>query len=290
MMTNAQKSNNRKSGYGQTVLVTGASSGIGLSIARLLLVQGFTVLAASRSMPEVFSNLIEIEPALQGLVPLKLDVTDALACEALISEIIDHYGELAAIFHCAGSGIASAVEETMPQDCQWQMDQLFFGTVNVVRPALPVMRRQGKGLIVMISSVAAYVPVPFQTHYSAAKAAVSAFAAGLADEMAPYGVRICTVSPGDTKTGYTAARRVLRSNQKTDSPYATRLNNSVERMARDEQNGMDPTIIARAAVKNLYRENPPLNRVPGLMYKVITVAWRILPTRLFRAIVRKMYA
>jgi len=276
--------------YGQTVLVTGASSGIGLAITRQLVRQGFTVYAASRFMSEAAQSLIARYPELERMVPVKLDVQDEAACTALVERITAESGELAAIFHCAGAGIAGAVEETEPVDARWQMDLLFFGTVHIVRPALTVMRRQGKGLIVLISSVAGSVPVPFQTYYSAAKAAVLAFAAGTADEMRPHGVRITVVSPGDTRTGFTDARRVHDRAADTNSPYASRLNRSVARMARDEQNGMSPDAIARAAIRNLYRHWPPLNRTPGLMYKVIMLLQRILPTRVFRFAVRLLYA
>lgn len=276
--------------YGQTILVTGASSGIGLAITRQLVQQGFTVYAASRFMSEAASTLISRYPELEQMVPVKLDVQDETACAALVGRIAAERGELAAIFHCAGAGIAGAVEETEPVDARWQMDLLFFGTVHVVRPALTVMRRQGKGLVVLISSVAGSIPVPFQTYYSAAKAAVLAFAAGTADEMRPHGVRISVVSPGDTRTGFTDARRVHDRASDQSSPYAARLNRSVARMARDEQNGMSPDAIARAAISNLYRRWPPLNRTPGLLYKAIMLLQRILPTRVFRFAVRLLYA
>lgn len=289
-MTKQNAAPTRKSRYGQTILVTGASSGIGLAIVRLLLPQGYTVLAASRFMNEAYPVLVQQEPELKAMIPVKLDVTDEQACQTLIRQISEKYGELSAIFHCAGSGIAGAIEETPLSDAHWQMDQVFFGTVHVVRPALPVMRQQGKGLIVMISSVAGSIPIPFQTYYSASKAAVLAFAAGLADEVAHFGVRISVISPGDTKTGFTGARRVVGSDGPACVNYTDRLNRSVARMARDEQNGMDPAVIAQAAVKNLYRSRPPLNWTPGLMYQLVMLAWRILPTRLFRAVVRLVYA
>ncbi|NLC85289.1 MAG: SDR family NAD(P)-dependent oxidoreductase [Ruminococcaceae bacterium] len=278
-----------KSFYGRVVLVTGASSGIGLAIARLLLEQGYTVLGASRRLPERLPRLSETDPLLAGLVPYRLDITEPESCCSLVEQIMSDYGRLDALFHCAGSGLASAVEETPVEEVRWQMDQIFIGAVNVVRPVLPLMRNQKKGLIVMISSVAAFVPVPYQTYYSAAKAALQAYATGLADEVAPFGIRISVVSPGDTKTGYTDARRVISSGQ-PDSPYSGPLERSVARMARDEQNGMRPQAIARAAVKNLYTSSPPLNRTPGLLYKVALLVQRLIPTRLFRAIIRRIYA
>lgn len=289
-MTNQHSTRFQKSVYGPTVLVTGASSGIGLAIARLLVLQGYTVIAASRFMTEAYPALVKQEPVLEKLIPIKLDVTDEQSCIEQINLISEKHGALSAVFHCAGSGIAGSVEETPLEDARWQMEHVFFGTVHVVRPALTVMRRQGKGLIVVISSMAASVPVPFQTYYSTAKASVLSFATGLADEVAPFGIRISVVSPGDTRTGFTASRRVFELDQAQLSPYSVRMKRSVARMAKDEQNGMDPDVIARAAVRNLYRRKPPLNRTPGLMYQLIMLALHILPTRLFRAVVRMLYA
>jgi len=108
--------------------------------------------------------------------------------------------------------------------------------------------------------------------------------------MRPHGVRISVVSPGDTRTGFTDARRVHDRVADQNSPYAARLTRSVARMARDEQNGMSPEAIARAAIRNLYRRWPPLNQTPGLMYKAIMLLQRILPTRIFRFAVRLLYA
>ncbi len=287
----ARQTESMKSPYGKTVLVTGASSGIGLHIVRQLLARGYTVYGASRSMPEVLPGLVANEPSLAPLIAARLDVLDEQACIDLVRRIVEEQGELSAVFHCAGFGIAGSVEETDMETVRRQMDQLIYGTVHTVRPALPVMRLQGRGLLVLISSVAASVPVPFQTYYSAAKAAVSAFGIALADEVDPHGIRVVVVAPGDTRTGFTNAREVI-VDQTDDarSPYGDRIRRSVERMARDEQNGLDPSVVAWAAVRNMVRKYPPLHQTPGLFYKVVMIALRILPTRLFRKIIRLLYA
>lgn len=99
----------------------------------------------------------------------------------------------------AGFGISGAVEFTKTEDAKRLFDTNFFGMVNMNRAVVPVMREAGQGRIVNISSVAGQIPIPFQTYYSAAKAATNSYTMALANELRPYGVTVCAVQPGDIK-------------------------------------------------------------------------------------------
>ncbi|NCC75971.1 MAG: SDR family NAD(P)-dependent oxidoreductase [Clostridia bacterium] len=270
-----------------TVLVTGASSGIGWETVLMLARQGATVFAASRTIGQKLAQA-QLEPAMLCMIhAIELDILDEISCAAAVNTVLDHKGHLDALVHCAGTGLAGSIEEIPLADAVWQYDNLLFGTIRMLRAVLPRMRHQGHGRIILVTSVAATIPVPFQTYYSSAKAAVQALALGLSDEVRPFGIKVTIVAPGDTRTGFTEARRLAGSID--HSPYGERLSRSVSRMARDEQNGMASQSIALAIVHELSRKHPKLMVTPGLHNHAMTVAGRILPLPLVRWIVRLLY-
>ncbi len=269
------------------VLVTGASSGIGLAVARLLAEKDWIVYVASRSIESQLEELFP-ETSLRSKVhPVTLDIHEEVSCLKAIHRVTED-GPLDALIHCAGAGIAGAIEEIPLDQAFWQYDNLTFGTIRLVHAALPVMRKQGYGHFVLISSVAAAIPVPFQTYYSSAKAAVNAYAYGLADEIRPLGIHVTVMAPGDTRTGFTDARRTSPSHP--ESPYRERLVRSVARMAHDEQHGVNPEVIARQILRQIKRRHPALLVTPGIGYKTLTLLSRLLPLSLVRGLVRLLYA
>ena len=140
------------------------------------------------------------------------------------------------------------------------------------------MRKQGYGRIVNLSSVAGAIPIPFQTYYSASKAAINSYTMALANEVKPFGIQVCCVQPGDIRTGFTAARRKEPAGRR----YLRRPHRAVRvaGMERDEQTGMAPeqagAFIARVATRKGVR---PVNTI-GLQYKFFCFLAKVLPTRM----------
>jgi short-subunit dehydrogenase len=270
--------------YGRVAIVTGASSGIGLSVARQLAGRGFRVYGLSRRT--------WTPPAVPGdgfLRVIPCDVNDeASASEASMAKAESGFGILV---NCAGYGIAGPVEETSDADARAQMETNFFGTLRMCRLALPYLRAAGHGMIINTGSVAGFVSIPFQSHYSASKAAIDALSLALDAEARRFGTRCVLVQPGDTRTGFTDARITAAGAGRPDSPYAGVFERSVEGMAKSERAGDDPDCVAAAYVRLLLRRSPPPHTTPGsLLYKVVGVAHRLLPARLFRYIINLMYA
>ena len=143
-------------------VITGGSSGIGLNAARALRDRGLNVYELSR----------RAENAEPGVTHLQADVTDETQVNAAVAEILRREGRIDILINNAGFGISGAIEFTPPQEARRQFDVNFFGMVNMNRAVLPVMRQQGGGRIVNMSSVAAPIAIPFQAYYSASKAAV----------------------------------------------------------------------------------------------------------------------
>ena len=127
-----------------------------------------------------------------------------------------------------------------------------------------------------------------ETAYSASKAAINSYSMAIRNELHGSGVRVCTVMPGDTKTGFTSGRVTVK-NGKSDA-YEKKFTRSVKRMERDEQNGISPEHIARAIVRAAESKNPPVSKTVGFQYKLIKFALRLIPERLASFAVRKLYA
>lgn len=257
-------------------IVTGGSSGIGRSTATALRQMGCIVYEFSRR-----NNPID------GVRHVGVDVTDEECVRVAVDQIIAESNAIDVVVNCAGNGISGAVEFTNLMDAKSQFEVNFFGMVNMNRAVLPYMREQGSGRIVNISSVAAVAHIPFQTYYSASKAAIESYTCCLSNEVKPFGISVTCVQPGDIATGFTDARR---KSAVGDDIYSGRISRSVAGMEKDERNGMKPEYagkyIAKIALKKCVK---PIYTL-GLGYKCLSVLCRLLPCRLRNWIVGILYA
>jgi len=267
--------------YGKNVFLTGGSSGIGLATAELFASAGHTVFSASRHPAEAARGF----PGGGEIRPVALDVRDRASVESASARVLAQ-ADIGIVVHCAGLGIACAGED-YPQDAVGNlMETNFFGVLRVNNSFLPHLRRRGRGLCVIIGSVAGVVPIPFQSHYCASKAALDLYSATLRMELREYGVRACLVMPGDTNTGFTGARKYEIGET---SPYYDACIKAVQRMEKDETQGRQPVSVARAVMKLSEQRNPPARTIVGLDYKLLIFLRRFLPDRLVEMILRAMY-
>lgn len=166
-----------------------------------------------------------------------------------------------------------------------QFDLNFFAWVTVIQAALPALR-ESRGRILNISSAAAVFSIPFQSFYSATKAAVESLTCALHSELAPFGITVGALRLGDVKTGFTAARQKSGSG---DDLYAGRIARSVAVMERDEQNGMPPAAIAAAVVRAAHKKRLPPVTTVGIKYKLLCGLNKLLPLSAVTALVAKIY-
>ena len=256
-------------------VITGGTSGIGLCTALEMKAKGYEVFDISRR-----------REGAAGINHISADVTDEERIKEAVSYIIDKAGRIDVLINNAGFGISGAVEFTETADAKKQFDVNFFGMVNMNRAVIPVMRRQGFGRIVNISSVAAPIAIPFQAYYSAAKAAINSYTMALINEVRPYGISVCAVQPGDICTGFTGAREKSYAG---DEIYSSRITRSVAVMEHDEQSGMKPEKAARliATVASAGKVRPIYTI--GFKYRLFCVLVKILPAGLVSYIVGRMY-
>lgn len=269
----------------KVVLITGASTGIGLAAAIQMMNKGVRVYAGSRRGGEKQKATAGIGE----LIHIKMDVNVEADIAAAVAMIIKENNRLDAVICNAGNGIAGSIEDTSIEDVRYQMETNFFGTVKTIQACLPIFRSQGYGKILATSSVAAIVPIPFQAFYSAGKSALLLFMQALAIEVKPFGIQCCSVLPGDTKTEFTSARKYTLKSKDSGSVYLQKMNKSVKRMEQDEQNGMKAEVVASRMVNQIMKKKMKFFVVPGLQYQIICLIFNRLPARVRLWVVGLIY-
>ncbi|MBR1757741.1 MAG: SDR family oxidoreductase [Lachnospiraceae bacterium] len=259
----------------KTVIITGASSGIGKACAARFQKEGYQVID--------FSRRAKTEGGITGI---PTDVTDEAGVIASVGQVVTLYGKIDALVCCAGFGISGAIECTKSSDAKAQMEVNLFGTDNCVRAVLPYMREQKSGHIVLISSVAGVIPIPFQAWYSMSKAAIISYAGALRNEVRPFKIKVCAVLPGDIKTGFTAARQ---KNEAGDDIYRGKIKKAVAQMEHDEQHGMSPDTVAEVVYQQATKRSPKPTVIVGFTYKLLGALIKFLPIRLSNWLVGKLY-
>lgn len=261
---------------GQVVLLTGGSAGIGLQTAIALQQAGYDVYEISRNHVQT-----------PGVVHITGDVTDDESVETAVNKVLQAAGRIDILINNAGFGISGAVEFTDTQTAMSQFDVNFFGMVRMCRAVLPYMRKAGNGKIINLSSVAATIPIPFQTFYSASKAAINAYTMALANEVRPYHIHVCAVMPGDIRTHFTASRKKTVTG---DAAYDERLCRSVAKMEKDEQNGMDPKTVAHVLVRIAKKKRTKPLFTIRWDYRLFVLLSKLLPARLLNILIYQLYA
>lgn len=260
------------------VLVTGASTGIGRAVADRLHARGHVVVGVSRTISRQPGVAFERHD---------LDVTDEAAVEACVAAIVAAHGRLDAVVSAAGYVLAGAIEDTPAAVARAQLATNLHGAMTVARAALPAMRRAGRGTIVQIGSIAGLVPMPFQGWYSASKAALTAASRALRLEVAPHGVSVVVVEPGDFKTPVTD-NRVVRAPE--GSAYAATLARTLAIVRRDETSADPPDAVAGCVERVLLTPRPRASYLVGPWHQRAAARLRpVLPAGLFDAVVAKLY-
>jgi NAD(P)-dependent dehydrogenase (short-subunit alcohol dehydrogenase family) len=193
---------------GRVWLITGASSGFGRSVAEAALAAGDTVVTTARR-PEALDDLVEAHP--DRVVAIALDATDPARSADVVAEVMLWYGRIDVLVNNAGRGLVGAVEETTDRELRDLMDLHFFGPAALTRAVLPHMRRQRSGAIVQMTSMGGRFSFPGVSAYSATKFALEGLSEALAQEVAPFGIKVLIVEPGAFRTSFAGSGALLQS-------------------------------------------------------------------------------
>lgn len=259
----------------KVVIITGASSGIGLATAKKFLANGFKVYGVSRHLKEglEFENY-------------QADINDNEIMSNVLKDIFDKEGRIDVLVNNAGFGIAGPIEETKEENIKKIIDTNLTALINLCAKTIPYIKMSGGGRIINISSVGGIIPLPFQACYSATKSAVEIFSRALATELKPFDIKVTAILPGDTKTEFTTAR-VVDTNE--NSAYEKSAKSFISKMEKDEQNGKSPDYVAKVIYKVATMKRPPLRKSVGLLSKAEIFLTRMVSTKLLNYIVKKIY-
>jgi len=262
------------------ILVTGASSGLGLATATALSAAGHTVYGSTRD-PKRLKDV--------SFKPLQMEVTDDESVKTAIATIIKAEGHIDVLVNNAGNGITGPLYN-MPVDmAKKQFEVNFFGVVRVSSAVLPLMIERKSGLIINISSLAGLFGLPYQGLYSASKFAVEGYSESLRMELQNTGVKVSVVNPGDFKTDFTANREKMPFTLNNDKLKAE-FEAAVAAMEKDESIGASPAKLAAQIVKIVGKSSPAHSYLVGAIGQTIVPTLKaVLPGSLFVKLMNDHY-
>ena len=250
---------NTKTNFKRVWMITGAARGIGARIAEAALARGEAVVATSRDADSVRKRF----PESDALLALPLDVTDEAQAAAAVQAALARFGRIDVLVNNAGYGLLGAVEEAGADEVKKQFDTNVFGLLHVTRAVLPVLRAQGSGHVINISSIGGYASHPGWGVYCATKFAVEGLTEALAAELAPLGIRATVVEPGFFRTDFLNADSVVSTGKRIEQ-YAASVGvmRTLMADANHKQPG-DPAKLSQAILKLADDGNPPLRLALG---------------------------
>jgi NAD(P)-dependent dehydrogenase (short-subunit alcohol dehydrogenase family) len=241
-------------------LITGCSTGFGRALAEAVLKKGDSLLATARE-PEQLRALIEHYP--ETAKPVRLDVTSPQDIQAAVDTAIATFGRIDVLVNNAGHGLIAALEEVSDVDIHQFFETNFFGALRLMRTVLPVMRQQGSGHIVNMSSTAGLVGFAGSSLYCGAKFALEGTSEALAKEVEPFRVKVTLIEPGAFRTDFNG--RSLAAAEQSIDAYATVSGASLQWFKEmDGQQPGDPAKAAQAIIQAVESPYPPMRLALGI--------------------------
>lgn len=262
----------------RVVLISGASSGVGRSTARLLAQRGYTVFGTSRNPESADST--------PGVEMLALDVRVDDSVRACIDTIAHRCRRVDALINNAGYELAGALEEVTTEEAKAQFETNFFGAVRMVNAVLPFMRSQQRGHIVNVSSLSGLSSIPFLGIYSASKFALEGYTEALRHEVKPFGVQVSMTEAGFLNTPMIHNRQVGANRTAEYDPWRQR---ALQAIRGYEDRGPGSEAVANTVLEIVSSETPRLRYLIGQQAKAVARLRRFLPAALYERGVRRTF-
>lgn len=263
----------------KVILITGGSSGIGKATGEFLKQKGYSVFGTSR-------NPQQVKDAAFPLV--QLDVRDAESIKAAVAEVIQKAGRIDVLVNNAGVGITGPLEEIPAAEIKNNFETNLFGPIEVMKAVLPHMREQKSGLIVNVTSIAAYMGLPYRSVYSASKGALELITEALRMEVKGFGITISNIAPGDFATNI--ADRRYHAPAIKGSAYEESYGRTLQMMNEHVDSGSNPQQMAEAIYAIMKDPNPKVHyKVGAFMQKFSIVLKRALPDKMYEKLLMNHY-
>jgi NAD(P)-dependent dehydrogenase (short-subunit alcohol dehydrogenase family) len=263
----------------RVVLITGASSGVGQSAARLLSQRGYTVLGTSRNAASAES--------IPGVEMLSLDVRADDSVQACVEAVHRRCGHLDVLINNAGYELAGALEELSPEEAAAQFETNFFGVVRMVNAILPSMRQQQRGHIINVGSLSGLSAIPFLGIYSASKFALEGYTEALRHEVKPFNIHVSLTEAGFLKTPMMNHRQAAGNRVPEYDRWRQRALGAIRAY---EEKGPGPEAVAEMLLEIISSSNPRLRYLIGQQAKTVARLRRFLPARMYEQGVRRTFS
>ena len=262
----------------KVVLITGASSGIGKSVATYLSKRNFIVYGTSRKANSVSPDFNFVQ----------LDVTKEQSIEDAVQNISEKEGRIDILINNAGVGITGPIEETPEVEIKKAFETNYYGPLKMIKHVLPIMRKQKQGLIINVTSIAGYMGLPYRGIYSATKGALEITAEAYRMEIKQFGIKMTNVAPGDFATNIASGR--YHAPVTKGSPYEEVYGNTLDLMNEHVDAGQDPELMAREILKIIETPEPKVHYKVGERLQKFSVKLKgLLPDKLYEKMLMKHY-
>ena len=262
------------------VLITGGSSGLGKATGTYLSARGYRVYGTTRDPGKY--------PDFDDFPLLAMDVQDEASVEGAVRDLIRREGRLDVLINNAGVGITGPMEETPHRETLNAFETNFHGPLRVIRAVLPHMRDQKGGFILNITSIAGYMGLPYRGIYSATKGALELVTEAYRMEVRGFGVRMCSLAPGDYATNIASGR--YHSPLQDQSPYRASYGKSLELMDQHVSAGKDPVEVARKVYRILQKKRPGVHYTVGSpLQRFSLFLKRVLPDKIYERLLLSHY-
>ena len=264
----------------KVVLITGASSGIGLAAAELLAEKkGYRVFGTSRT---------QTESSIPGVEFACLDLNKPESINECIKTIHEQTGGIDVLINNAGLGLTGPAEETPLEEAEKIFQTNFFGTCRMINQVLPIMRNQGSGRIINVTSIAGYMGLPYRGYYSSTKAALANISEAFRMETKSFGIKVSCLAPGDIATDIASRRYDTPAHG--DSPYHSSSAPALSLMNEQVSSGMAPRKVAEKIFQIMQSQNPkPHYTIGGFQEKLAVQLKKFIPGKWYEKMLMNYY-
>jgi len=260
----------------KTIIITGASSGIGYALAETLSKDGgYKIYNISRTACDI-----------AGVINKRCDVTKSARFAKTLTDIITKEGHIYAGIYSAGYSLAAPIEITDEVKLRYLFDVNYFGTVIFCKNLIPSMRKTRSGRLILIGSMAGQLPVPFLSGYCSSKSAIGTLTQGISQELEPFGIKCTCVMPGGTATAFTARRdKINCHNTEYNDAYCKML----AHLGVTEAKGMDAGKAAEIIARVLTKKAPPLFLPVGLINTATSAVAKLVPQEIVSMVMDSIF-
>ena len=264
----------------KVVLITGSSSGFGKLIAKKLSNFGYKVYGTCRNSEKYK------KPKKYKL--LSCDVTNSLDLKRIVKSITDKENKIDILINNAGIGFTGPIEEISTENLIKTFETNLFGHIKLIQSVIPIMRKNKSGLIINITSIAAYNSIPYVGVYSSTKASLKIIGESLNMELKPFGIKVVNIAPGDYKTNAIDNRNDTKID--INSPYYNSYSSLINKWDSNMKESRDPNEISNLVFKVINTPNPKINYIIGGFLQKISIKLRkILPEKIYQKLIMNHY-